>query len=250
MCNGSGRATRRARFDAQCKPTHYCAGTTCTAKLADGASCLAANQGTSGACADSVCCNSVCGGTCEACNLAGSVAPARGCRRGPTRRPSVAGGLACDGARACRATCAEDSHCEATFYCNASNACAAKQATGGLVVHDAHQCLSGFCTDGCAAAACAGHLRGVQPGRHRRDVHRGPGVPGPSGRVRGRPELRRQPGLPRKLRGRRRLRSRVLLLGSACVARRRPARRAPPTTSARAATAGTGPAATRPAGAR
>jgi len=68
------------------------------AKLADGASCLAANQCTSGACADSVCCNSVCGGTCEACNLAGSVGTCSAVPPGPTRRPSVRAGWRATGA--------------------------------------------------------------------------------------------------------------------------------------------------------
>src|SRR5262249_21872911 len=59
--------------DADCASGFYCAAGSCTAKKANGVACTGANQCTSGNCVDGVCCNSACGGACDACNLAGSV---------------------------------------------------------------------------------------------------------------------------------------------------------------------------------
>jgi len=55
--------------DTSCTSGSYCdLGThTCTAKKDLGGACSGTNQCTSGFCADGVCCNNACGGTCEAC---------------------------------------------------------------------------------------------------------------------------------------------------------------------------------------
>lgn len=56
--------------DADCDPGAYCDQGTCTGKAVDGAPCVVDAACFSGACADSVCCDDVCAGPCDACSLA------------------------------------------------------------------------------------------------------------------------------------------------------------------------------------
>jgi hypothetical protein len=82
LCSGSG-AISCAPFlclagacaslcvtDADCDPSTYCDQGTCAGKAIDGAPCAANAACFSGACADSVCCDDVCAGPCDACSVA------------------------------------------------------------------------------------------------------------------------------------------------------------------------------------
>lgn len=59
--------------DAECASGNYCASGTCVAKKSNGNTCSAADQCVSGNCIDGRCCNSACGGQCQACDRAGSL---------------------------------------------------------------------------------------------------------------------------------------------------------------------------------
>ena len=59
--------------DGDCDAGAYCdAGGHCGPDLDLGGACSSGSQCRSGICADGVCCNSACGGTCQSCDLAGS----------------------------------------------------------------------------------------------------------------------------------------------------------------------------------
>jgi hypothetical protein len=117
---------------ADCVATAYCPAGACVLKKPLGAACAGAGECTNGICSDGICCNALCGGTCEACNLAGSVG---------TCTPIPAG------------TDPGDADCAgATQVCNGAGAC--KTVNGSACVM-AGACLSGFCADGvCCNSTC------------------------------------------------------------------------------------------------
>jgi hypothetical protein len=89
----------------------YCDATAvCKPKKAMGLSCTTGDECTLGFCVDGVCCGSACTGTCQACNLPGSIGnctpvpinqdPNTECPAEPNSPCGRAGG--CDGAGACR----------------------------------------------------------------------------------------------------------------------------------------------------
>ena len=104
-------------------------------KLEDGKPCQAGSWCKSGHCADKVCCGSACGGTCQACDLAGkkgtcafvpaSAGPQTDCPGEP-----LCGDGSCDGAGACsypkagttcKSSCATGQ--QTTSTCDAKHAC-------------------------------------------------------------------------------------------------------------------------------
>jgi hypothetical protein len=66
-CSATGTAG-----DANCISGYYCNGVGCQQKHDLGEACTAPDECGSGFCADGVCCNVACTGTCEACNLSGA----------------------------------------------------------------------------------------------------------------------------------------------------------------------------------
>jgi hypothetical protein len=56
--------------NGDCDPSSYCGGMTCQPKQANGQTCGGDVQCLSGHCADGVCCDTACGGLCEACTQA------------------------------------------------------------------------------------------------------------------------------------------------------------------------------------
>lgn len=140
-------------------------------QLANGAACGGPGDCASLRCVDGVCCDKICNGPCEACNVAGSVGTCSGVTGSPTKgHPACAPYKACVSgvcASSCTtdgdccgtaAACCTDASCPGTFagaYCNGS-ACVAKKAAGVACTADG-QCLSGACADGvCCNVACAG----------------------------------------------------------------------------------------------
>ncbi len=126
--------------DAHCKPTGYCAGTSCAAKKANGSTCVLAAECTSGVCESGVCC--ALGGDCCLNNT--------GCTNG----------LACQvTTKTCYLACTSDAECQSTHYCS-SPACVPKVVNGTLC-SVATTCLSGYCVDGrCCDTSCVGECRG------------------------------------------------------------------------------------------
>jgi hypothetical protein len=85
--------------------------------------CTIGTECGSGFCVDGYCCDSSCGGSCDACNLAGSegtctVTP-DGLQGSPSCSPYV-----CDGATgSCPFSCETSADCAAGYSCNGSNQC-------------------------------------------------------------------------------------------------------------------------------
>ncbi len=67
---GSSACKDSCDVDADCVAGHFCQVGACVPRLVAGAECSAANQCASGNCVDGVCCDTACGGLCEACSTA------------------------------------------------------------------------------------------------------------------------------------------------------------------------------------
>ncbi len=102
----SGTCTTACKTSADCAADGWCSAGTCVNRHGEGAPCSASDECGSNHCVDGVCCNSVCSGQCEACDVAGSegtCTPAKGnphgqrptCNPGEPRNPCSA--MTCDG---------------------------------------------------------------------------------------------------------------------------------------------------------
>jgi len=174
--------------DPDCLPSGFCSGTTCVGDLANGSACTRTSQCKSGFCADGVCCDTACGGPCEACTTTkkgagadgtcGFIADARdpdmecapqSCAAGVVTKAQLCNGSgACrsDGttgcglyavcaASACGTACSADGDCVASAFCSGTT-CTGDLDTGAACSRPG-QCKSGFCADGvCCDKACSG----------------------------------------------------------------------------------------------
>ncbi|MFO0593095.1 MAG: hypothetical protein U0441_36470 [Polyangiaceae bacterium] len=135
-CNLAGSMGTCTNIPAGQDPANECAGAgLCDGSgmcgLPNGTGCTAASDCISAICADGVCCNSSCAGSCKACNLVGSMGT---CANIP---------LGQDPANEC-----------ASSSCNGNGAC---NKPLGQNCGNAGECDSGFCTDGvCCADDCQG----------------------------------------------------------------------------------------------
>jgi hypothetical protein len=159
LCNGPACFTS-CTTDAQCTATSYCtggAGGLCKPKGANGVTCGAGNQCTSGNCIDGVCCDGACNGRCEACNLAASPGQCKPSAAN-TDPDNDCGAYTCDGAGVCRTSCGSQPACtmvcKGSFFCQ-GGVCAPDKASG--TCGSACECTSGNCADGfCCNTACVG----------------------------------------------------------------------------------------------
>lgn len=135
-----------------------------TAELLDlsilGTGCSYNTDCRSGFCADSVCCNSLCGASCDACNLSGTVGSCGSVPAGTVPNPSCSGFL-CNGSNAaCPATCSADSQCAMGYYCSdgSPRVCRAKEAVGVACTRNEvcanSRCIDGFCCDSPCGGEC------------------------------------------------------------------------------------------------
>jgi hypothetical protein len=100
----------------------------------------------SGNCVDSTCCNGVCSGSCNACNVVGNEGSCVLVSAGSVGAPSCAP-YVCSGASAvCPGSCAQSSDCSSGNFCQAS-ACVPQKANGATCVA-AVECQSQNCVDG------------------------------------------------------------------------------------------------------
>jgi hypothetical protein len=148
-----------------------CGGGKC-GKFSNGATCTADTDCQSNVCAQGVCCATACGGTCQACNLAGSLGTCKVVPAGQDPLNQCAdGGPAtcgndgtCDGAGACRkyasGTACGAAVCSGSSYtpsrtCNGTGTCGTAAATScGRFVCNASGCLTTCTTN----ADCASPL--------------------------------------------------------------------------------------------
>jgi MYXO-CTERM domain-containing protein len=135
--------------------------------IANASPCGAAGACTSGACVDGVCCATPCSGVCEACSAAAKGSGADGvcgfAAANTDPHAGCLGGWACDGAGACRTSCAGDAQCEDGYYCTdvTGGSCVYRGSIGAVCNADPvdptgdHRCTSGFCVDGrCCESRC------------------------------------------------------------------------------------------------
>ncbi len=182
--NGVCPATCDAHYD--CMDGYYCSPSTetCVEELAQGASCAFGYQCGSGNCIDDRCCDTTCGSTCFACNIAGSLgtctAQAAGATCGNpscsnselTPQPQCnssqqcitgsasgcANALTCADGESCRSSCTTTSHCvtgyfccQAGYDCASNGACNAKKAESASC-NNGDECQSGSCVSNACTA--------------------------------------------------------------------------------------------------
>ncbi|MBI2395501.1 MAG: hypothetical protein HYV09_38395, partial [Deltaproteobacteria bacterium] len=186
VCNGSlAGCPTSCGNDADCSAGYYCnAAGTCVARKANGATCntqagvdcksAGCRACASNNCIDGYCCDTACGGSCDACNgaaLGWSGAANGTCAIAPVSyagSPSC-GSYACNGASAtCATGCTSDAQCGSGSYCNASGACVAQKAQGSScnlatdckTSGTCRACGTGNCVDGfCCNTACGGQCQ-------------------------------------------------------------------------------------------
>ena len=117
--------------DLACDATQAC-------KALLGHACTTFSDCASGHCADGVCCNTDCNGTCQQCTVAGKVGTCSRCRAASRiRRPA-------------RRTISRPRTCDGTGTCTTGKRTTGKPCTAGA------QCTSSFCVDGfCCNSNCA-----------------------------------------------------------------------------------------------
>jgi hypothetical protein len=121
---------------------------TCSKNL--GQSCTEGSDCSSGFCADGVCCNSACSGTCEACNLAGTVGTCA-----PVVGKPIHG--TCSGSGPCAATCDGINRASCVFAPSGTIACGTASCAGGIETRASTCDGKGGCpqtTAPCGAYAC------------------------------------------------------------------------------------------------
>ncbi|MFT7620975.1 MAG: hypothetical protein ACI9WU_000136 [Myxococcota bacterium] len=142
--------------DGDCVATNYCSGTACIAQQSAGVACTTTNQCLSAQCADGLCCDTGCIGTCQSCDGVGGTCTDYGTGTDPE---SECGLTFCGGSAACLTTCGGDFDCKIGSFCNGATTCESKKAAG-QGCSTPNQCLSGFCTDGvCCDNLCDGNCQ-------------------------------------------------------------------------------------------
>ncbi|MCG3172124.1 MAG: hypothetical protein GMKNLPBB_00269 [Myxococcota bacterium] len=156
---GSAACANSCVDDSDCVSGYYCDGANaCQPKKAQGMVCTGANECQSNSCADGFCCDSACGGLCEACSLAKNGAANGLCA--PVQNGTDPDNECLDDGAA---SCQQDGMCNGAGACRlyaAGTECLAQSCTGGTV-DNAHQCDgAGLClsqgTVQCSPYACNG----------------------------------------------------------------------------------------------
>jgi hypothetical protein len=74
----------------------------------------------SGNCVDGYCCNNACSGSCDACNISGSIGSCTLVSAGSAGNPSCSPYLCNGSSAACPSSCSSDANCVATHFCSGS----------------------------------------------------------------------------------------------------------------------------------
>jgi cysteine-rich repeat protein len=120
--------------------------------------CSASNQCQSGNCTDGFCCNTACGGTCQACDLAGSVGTCGNIPAGQDPANECAGATNCNGAGGCGTVCG-DGIVQGSETCDDANAVNGDGCSNTCNVEPGFNCVGqpsvcvGVCGDGIRVGA-------------------------------------------------------------------------------------------------
>ncbi len=154
-CDGvSGSCPSTCTSSRQCASGRFCDNGRCVTLKVQGVSCASSAECQTGFCADGVCCNQACSGSCDRCNL--SSASLGTCAPAPASDP---GSPACGGAIVCNGTLADcpifcGTGCPSNTFCSGTY-CSAKK-TNGVTCGASTECQSNFCVDGvCCNTGCA-----------------------------------------------------------------------------------------------
>lgn len=154
-CDGvNGSCPSTCTTTRQCATGRYCNNGTCDVLRNAGATCTSSAQCASGFCADGVCCNQACSGSCDRCDLAGFEGTCKPAAAGDLGSPACGGSVVCNGTLPdCPILCS--SGCPTNTYCSGTY-CSAKKPNGLTCGADG-ECTSKFCADGvCCNSACTG----------------------------------------------------------------------------------------------
>jgi len=116
--------------DTDCPTGFFCNGGTCNKKRPQGTACTAGRECVTGSCADGVCCDSDCAGTCRSCRLAGSVGACTLASAGTDPDDECPQDAA--------STCARDGTCDGLGACRLwtlGTTCLAQSCEAGLQTH-------------------------------------------------------------------------------------------------------------------
>lgn len=165
VCSGRESCPTFCTADAQCQSGDYCDGSgACVPLLTVAHTCGSAHECGSGFCAEGICCDQACLGSCERCDMAGHAGTCTPVAAGPSEACLP---LRCDGtSESCPTLCLTNGDCADGFACLAGTC--TPERTAGASCTQAAECGSGFCVDGvccnsacegaCAACALPGHL--------------------------------------------------------------------------------------------
>ena len=157
VCGGNPTCPTLCMADAQCIATSYCQLSACVPKKSNGTACNGGNECSSAQCIDGFCCNTACGGACDACDVPGFAGTCRARPAGATGVPSCAP-YVCGGSTAfCGTTCVTDVECAATAFCG-GGVCATKRVNGVACSANnqcqTDQCVDGFCCNSVCGSGC------------------------------------------------------------------------------------------------
>ncbi len=133
---GTGACRGDCRTDADCTGGNYCDGAMrCVPRTPPGSMCTASNQCATGNCVDGFCCNTACGGQCEACDVPGMQGTCSGIAGAPHGARTACAGVApcagsCDGAARDRCVFPDAMVSCRTASCSAGVATAAAACDG------------------------------------------------------------------------------------------------------------------------
>jgi MYXO-CTERM domain-containing protein len=161
-CNGSTACWNSCINDTHCSSGTFCQNNTCSGQKPNGSVCGGGNECASGKCVDSTCCDEVCTGTCQACNIAPSAGVCT--TYSAYTDPDSECLHTCSGGASCWSDCKTDGDCGPGYYCSGTT-CAAKQVNGNTCTA-ANECANGNCVDGvCCDTPCSATCQACsQPG--------------------------------------------------------------------------------------
>ena len=140
---------------SECPGSISCNGNgACSSLLPNGTACTINGECQSGACTDGVCCNSACNGTCQACNLAGSVGACTSIASGQDPANECANG-ACSGAGSCKLDNGQP--------CGAGSACLSNACADGVCCNTACGALCQACNVAGSVGTCSNVANGQDP---------------------------------------------------------------------------------------
>lgn len=156
VCDGiNGTCPTTCTTQRQCAAGRFCDGAgACVVLKSLGDACTSSSQCTSTFCADGTCCDKPCSGSCDRCNLPGSLGACSPAPATDPGSPACGSNVTCDGTLPdCPILCA--SGCPAHTYCSTSYCSAQKQ--NGVQCSAPDECLNGKCVDAvCCNTACDG----------------------------------------------------------------------------------------------